>query len=170
MPNWCINRLIVDGDRASLMEFRARAAGPGDFGDVPLDFNQFVPAPADLDDDALYDWRVDNWQTKWPADSEHFRVTQDDDLTMVFWTAWAPPAPVIRAASLDYPRLTFDLTYHDDEAPFAGRVRFRGGEAESDAFVSDDYAECRRFLMRAGWDDEARKYEELLAQDPDDYV
>lgn len=170
MPNWCINRLIVGGDRASQMEFRARAAGPGDFGDVPLDFNQFVPAPDDLDGNALDSWRRENWQTKWTADPEHFQVTEDDDLTMVFWTAWSPPAPVFRAASLDYPRLTFDLTYHDDEAPFAGRVRFRGGEAESDEFVSDDYESCKRFLMRAGWDDEARKYDELLAQDPNEYV
>ena len=48
----------------------------------------------DNQDDRWYEWRCDNWGTKWEACD--IKITQDytDFLEVTFNTAWSPPEPI----------------------------------------------------------------------------
>ena len=52
-------------------------------------------ASSDKQDIRWYDWRLQNWGTKW--DACHVQITRDDKdyLEICFDTAWSPATPVI---------------------------------------------------------------------------
>src|SRR5512132_365387 len=108
MPNWCENDLAVEGPKEVMEAFLKFAAG-----DSPFDFNRFIPYPEEfrrLDDVAKawdrehegrtgydwhsrpkdgfnsggYEWRVEEWGTKWPASRVELEgpVTSDDGKTL----------------------------------------------------------------------------------------
>lgn len=71
-------------------------------------------------EDASWDWRVQNWGTKWNlSDMEDF--TNDDCNTeMIFYTAWAPPHGIYDALVKKYPDLTISWFYHEPGVEMAG--------------------------------------------------
>jgi len=90
MPNWCANNVtITHDDPAKLNELRD-AYKRGEL------MEHFLPTPKDengeLDKD-WYDWRCDNWGTKWDVGGETEFVDRRDHNTVVlsFDSAWAPP-------------------------------------------------------------------------------
>ena len=56
----------------------------------------------DNQDDRWYEWRCDNWGTKWPACD--IEITQDDSdfLEITFNTAWSPPEPIVEVLRSKY--------------------------------------------------------------------
>lgn len=91
-----------------------------------------------------YDWRCDNWGTKWDAcfseggpmialgqegmDVDLSKSTQGLTLTPTvavfkFDTAWAPPTPVVEAASEQHPELEFTLRFGEVGHGSAGEIR-----------------------------------------------
>jgi hypothetical protein len=148
MPNWCENDLFVRGPCEAVREFLALANG-----DRPLDFNRFVPYPEYFrtldeireawDEDCRtnpkgdrgprpvdgfnsggYEWCIENWGTKWPANSVVVEEARECpaglEVLIRFDTAWSPPKPVIVAASMLFPSLVFELRYFDGGAGFRG--------------------------------------------------
>ena len=47
--------------------------------------------------DNWYDWRVNNWGTKWNSYSCEIQEQEDDYVVYTFDTAWGPPTGVIEA-------------------------------------------------------------------------
>ena len=41
-----------------------------------------------------YEWRLDNWGTKWDIYETHCNRIDANTLSMTFYTAWSPPIPV----------------------------------------------------------------------------
>lgn len=97
-----------------------------------------------------YTWRCDAWGTKWDAsfsdsgpfialgqegmDVELTKATQGGTFTPTvavykFDTAWAPPEPVVEAASEQHPELEFTLRYGEPGEGYAGEARFIAGLA-----------------------------------------
>ena len=78
----------------------------GKVGELP----QYVEDPwrrlvfksTDMSDDRWYDWRVQNWDTKW--DCYDVVVTDDDpeQLEIEFNTAWSPPEAICHALREKY--------------------------------------------------------------------
>ena len=69
------------------------------------------------------------WGTKWNADNVTVERQPDGGGALVkFYTAWAPPRPVISALADRFPSLEFDFVYFDEQAPIAGRARRAPGE------------------------------------------
>jgi hypothetical protein len=126
MPNECINKLRVTGiaeERQRLTELWTDAGGGV--------FNRILPQPRELADEASYEWRCLHWGTKWDVGGQENPVDvqeRDGETTIVFYTAWEPPIPVIRAMSAIYPSLTFDMVFFEPLNSFAGKARFVGGE------------------------------------------
>ncbi len=47
-----------------------------------------------LDGGDWYEWRLDNWGTKWDIYETHCTRVDANTLSMTFYTAWSPPIPV----------------------------------------------------------------------------
>ena len=97
--------------------------------------------PIAFDSDHWYDWNVRNWGTKWDVgvhDEDKYPETEitnesEDSIGYRFNTAWSPPLPVIGEMSVQYPNLTFTLSY-EEETGWGGEILFvngNGAEIES---------------------------------------
>ncbi len=71
-------------------------------------------------DDRWYDWRVQNWDTKW--DCYDVEVTDDDpdQLEVEFNTAWSPPEAICHAIREQYPDLSVSWFYDEPGCEIAG--------------------------------------------------
>ena len=71
-------------------------------------------------DDRWYDWRLQNWDTKWDA----YEVSIDDDdpdqLEVSFETAWCPPDAICHAMREQYPDLSVSWFYDEPGCEIAG--------------------------------------------------
>jgi len=71
-------------------------------------------------DDRWYDWRLQNWDTKWDA----YEVSIDDDdpdqLEVSFETAWSPPEAICHAMREQYPDLSVSWFYDEPGMEIAG--------------------------------------------------
>jgi hypothetical protein len=119
MPNWCDNKLSIDGD-----ENRDE--------DEELSFNKSVPLYDDDDDDDYeYDGdgdddmkRITMWGTKWVACEVFF----DEIGKYEFQTAWSPPITWFRAIVKKYPELNFELLYSEEGMDFSGVIKSEDGK------------------------------------------
>lgn len=153
MPNWCVNDLIVNGNRKEVDRFIAAVAGSRE-DDTDFDFEKLIPYPKEYAvlDHALrewedkyknvewsarpprpsdgynqggYEWCCANWGTKWNASEAHLSVTTRG-CRVSFTTAWSPPCPVIRKAAELFPTLTFKLKYWEGGMGFQGILTVKG--------------------------------------------
>ena len=71
-------------------------------------------------DDRWYDWRVQNWDTKW--DAYDVVVTDDDPecLEIEFNTAWSPPEAICNQIREDFPDLAISWFYDEPGCEIAG--------------------------------------------------
>jgi hypothetical protein len=96
MPNWCSNYVMITGPAAevdALEKYLAQEPLPDDYHGL---CEYFVPQPQGLTGDwDWYNWRVENWGTKWEVDVNTTRSGKT--LALAFDSAWAPPVPVFEA-------------------------------------------------------------------------
>ena len=149
MPNHCHNRVTIYGSGNDTDETRAQIAKLKQIFEDEHCFSQIIPEPdwnntpnkdgelptlPDVDnthhmpffkstdrvDDRWYDWRVQNWDTKW--DCYDVVVTDDDpECTEIeFNTAWSPPEAVCSALREQYPDLAVSWFYAEPGMEFAG--------------------------------------------------
>lgn len=86
-----------------------------------------------------YDWRINNWGTKWNAYSQ-----QIDGDVIKFQTAWSTPQPAIQRLSEIFTDVQFTVEYADEDiGSNCGRYTF------ADGYLSEDYipedSESREF-------------------------
>jgi hypothetical protein len=138
MPNWCENNLTINGANERLKQFLSENVKD----DRELDFNFVSPSPTD---ETWYDWRWQNWGTKWTGDVYFVEHAQDDALTINFNTAWSPPNAWIEKASKHYPDLHFYLLYEESGCNFAGYFQAENGETAGECaeleFVDEESGE-----------------------------
>ena len=74
----------------------------------------------DRQDDRWYDWRLQNWDTKW--DAYDVVVTDDDPecLEIEFNTAWSPPEAICHKIREDFPDLAISWFYDEPGCEIAG--------------------------------------------------
>ena len=72
-------------------------------------------------DDRWYDWRVQNWDTKWDAYDVQVDGGFDDvELNIEFNTAWSPPEAICHALREQYPEATVSWFYDEPGCELAG--------------------------------------------------
>ena len=71
-------------------------------------------------DDRWYDWRLQNWDTKW--DAYDVVVTDDDpeSVEIEFNTAWSPPEAICSAIREQYPDVSVSWFYDEPGCEIAG--------------------------------------------------
>lgn len=73
--------------------------------------------------DTWYDWRIDNWGTKWNA----CECKIGDDY-LEFETAWSAPFPIIEDLSRRFPELIFHHDWADEDLGYnCGRHSYQNG-------------------------------------------
>ena len=83
-------------------------------------WQRYVFKSTGITDQRWYDWRVQNWDTKW--DAYDVVVTDDDpDCTEIeFNTAWSPPEAICHALREQYPDLSVSWFYDEPGCEIAG--------------------------------------------------
>ena len=142
MPNWCYNHLEVTGDEKQLQEFVEKSMNA--HKETEFSFEGTHPMPEDLNitkgtrpqdekEQAMlnkakygytdwYDWRCDEWGTKWDACESHINYNDIDYFAVSFESAWSPPIAWIDNIMKDFPDLCFTLEYEEPGMCFGGRL------------------------------------------------
>ena len=117
----CFGQIIPepDWDNQPLMSNELKFLGRerGKVGELPVN-GRFQST--DQQDDRWYDWRVQNWDTKW--DAYDVCVTDDDpeSVEIEFNTAWSPPEAICSAIREQYPDVSVSWFYDEPGCEIAG--------------------------------------------------
>ena len=71
-------------------------------------------------DQRWYDWRLQNWDTKWDAYDVEITEDDPDQLEVEFNTAWSPPEAICHAMRELYPDLSVSWFYDEPGCEIAG--------------------------------------------------
>lgn len=81
-----------------------------------------------------YNWNCSNWGVKWDASDVHMTEYADDHIAYSFSTAWGTPTEAMVTLSEQYPNVTLDLEWEEEQG-YGGTLRFEKGECT----VLDEY-------------------------------
>ena len=102
MPNHCDQQVTITGPRALISQIEDNLnCKDARFCDLiaPMPFEMWV-APDQGNVGAWYEWRNENWGTKWDVcevEMVDLRLIGDGttkEIEFICWTAWAPPIPI----------------------------------------------------------------------------
>ena len=71
-------------------------------------------------DQRWYDWRLQNWDTKWDAYDVTITDDDPDQLEVEFSTAWSPPEAICHKLREDYPDIAISWFYDEPGCEIAG--------------------------------------------------
>ena len=134
MPNWCNNTITLTGPKEKITAIYNKAKE-----DNAL-LQQLKPMPTELEGttspapkegepqplvdgvDNWYDWRVENWGTKWEVDVDNLELS-DDGTTITGWfdSAWAPPIHAYEYFLTDNEDCSISSLYYEGGMDFAGK-------------------------------------------------
>jgi len=161
MPNWCNNIVSVyfpaDATGGRLGDLREYVATD----EMQFSFNRIIPVPVEIDNDpdgmVGYNWRVDNWGTKWNGTEVECLEVVDREVEQCvefyFDTAWGPPIPVIARLSTVFPDAIVGIAYDEPGMDFGGYVIFCDGvsvDGSEGASRSSTWSE--QMEWSGGWD------------------
>jgi len=128
MPNHCYQQVTITGPRSLISQIEENLE-EGRFCDLisPMPFEMWI-APDQGSLGAWYEWRNENWGTKWDVCSVEVEIADSslnrpDRRTLEFrcWTAWAPPIPIWdRLVDLG---CKVEADYQDEGGMFEGTYR-----------------------------------------------
>ena len=158
MPNWCTNELNLYGPKEDVESFMKKVVQ--EEGKICL-FESTYPTPIDLVDQKpfkkihelneeelvllskfgssdWYEWRVDNWGTKWECEDAYLMFERDiegkeelKEIAYRFDTAWGPAINWQKKITADYPNIIFHLWYEETGMGFCGTLtNFAGNTVE----------------------------------------
>lgn len=148
MPNHVENNLNVFGDAQDVQKFRSLFIIKKD-GEDSATYNNIHPMPKELESDVAplpkregetdkqyttrmkrykkvygadnwYDWRWENWSTKWDVYDFNLYVDEPDRIECSFNSAWSPPFKWLQKAIEMFPNLHFTMDYIDECDNFCG--------------------------------------------------
>ena len=146
MPNWCDNQITITGPNSVIDKIEKIVKEEKD-GDGLLNF--FHPMPKQLEDttspsssadkpqpmvegfDNWYDWRVENWSTKWEVnefygvDRQHLNDSLDEStISFGFSSAWSPPINAYQTFIMNMSEKNLDVSvkayYYEGGCDFMG--------------------------------------------------
>ena len=115
-----------------------------------------VPEPAYPDDTSWYDWRVNNWGTKWEICNPYIIDNDSNEITFEFETAWGPSVEAFHTWASGREGVEFELQYFEPGVGFVGEAVYQDEEFDDD-FVSantmNDTYKVMAFEL-FGWEEE----------------
>ena len=189
MPNWCNNTITLTGPKEKITAIYNKAKKD----DALL--QQLKPMPKELEGttspaptegepqplvdgfDNWYDWRVQNWGTKWDVDMDGLELS-DDGTTISGWfdSAWAPPIHAYEYFLTDNEDCSINSYYYEGGCDFAGQWEdFVDAEVAPSEFTADEmedpqmghsYTENEQF----NFSEAVREYEEEEKTDTEKFI
>ena len=157
MPNWCDNRATISGPSPVIDEIKQILKQEN-----PNLLSWMVPQPNFENDQAWYQWNIDNWGTKWDIDNAYISdESESDSVTFSFATAWAPPVTAFETWAMSDGRVQFTLDYFEPGMAYVGKVSYDGEYIDEEhADSSTDPAEYARIALDDwGWEDDEEEPE-----------
>lgn len=198
MPNYCDADVTIYGSRADLVALLAKASEgthevgtdwDKEIGDYKnkvqvsntFSFDNFYPTPPEkLEGESWYDWRIENWGTKWDLVQNGTTITPivdncepafDHEATfgMGFQTAWSPALGLFAKITEQFPDVFIQYRYLEEGMAFFGIAEIYGGEIYDDQrqITAEDYKLAGAVLDAEGevdWDN-TDEYNLYLALD-----
>jgi hypothetical protein len=178
MPNWCNNTITLTGPKEKITAIYAKAKKD----DALL--QQLKPMPKELDGttspspkegkvqplvdgfDNWYDWRVQNWGTKWDVDMDGLELS-DDGTTITGWfdSAWAPPIHAYEYFLTANEDCSINSYYYEGGMDFAGQWEdFADAEVTPSEFTADEMEDSTMGIIftlneHFGFSEAVREYE-----------
>jgi len=126
MPNWCNNSFSITGNKNSISDLWVQASICEGL------LEAIMPMPKELEgttapsEDGMdwYNWRVNNWGTKWDVDLEGLEFIDHGDgtasITGWFDSAWAPPIGAYEQLAADFDSCVIECSYYEPGMDFGG--------------------------------------------------
>ena len=161
MPNWCDNQITITGPN-SVIDKIEQITKEEDNQNGLLNF--FHPMPKELDGttspsssadkpqpmvegfDCWYDWRCENWGTKWEVcefygvDRQHLNDSLDEStISFGFSSAWSPPINAYQTFIMNMSEKNLDVSvkayYYEGGCDFMGEW----DNGSDDCYAPSDY-------------------------------
>lgn len=155
MPNWCENVVYVCGTKEARDKIRDIFQGDKPFATIipEPDYNKvLVPFTYPFihvgetavvgRDNAWWDWRVQNWGTKWDLNVDEAQIDENDSLldeealSIGFQTAWSYPANILQKMSEIEGVEMVHGTFSEPGCDFVGSISFSKGEKQFEVIQS----------------------------------
>lgn len=149
MPNWCNNSISIVGPKETIKAIWEDANREGEEGGL---LNAIHPMPPELNETTApsesgvdwYNWRVNNWGTKWDVSLEGLEYNEVDEdtaeITGWFDSAWAPPIGVYEVFAEQFDNCSLEASYYEPGMDFAGFWSNENG----DEFCEDLHGEYEK--------------------------
>ena len=159
MPNWCDNQITITGPNSVIDKIEKIVKADDTHENTGL-LNFFKPMPKELEGttspsssakkpqpmvegfDNWYDWRVENWGTKWElcefygVDRQHLNDSLDEStISFAFSSAWAPPINAYEQFLRDNENCSLKAYYYEGGCDFMGEW----DNGQDDCYAPSDY-------------------------------
>ena len=160
MPNWCDNQVSITGPNSVIDKIEKIVKEDDSHANNGL-LNFFKPMPKQLQDttspssasdkpqpmvegfDNWYDWRVENWSTKWEVcefygvDRQYLTEQNEGEsvITFGFSSAWAPPIGAYEQFLVDHEDCSLRAFYYEGGCDFMGEW----DNGSDDCYAPGDY-------------------------------
>ena len=157
MPNWCDNQITITGPNSVIDKIEKIVSDEKDTDGL---LNFFHPMPKELDGttspsssadkpqpmvegfDCWYDWRVENWATKWEVcefygvDRQHLNDSLDEStISFGFSSAWSPPIGAYEQFLVENEECSLKAYYYEGGCDFMGEW----DNGSDDCYAPSDY-------------------------------
>ena len=115
-PDWHNTPLLTSDNR-----YGTKYGNDGELPQYVEDpWKRLVFKSTGITDQRWYDWRLQNWDTKWDAYDVHITDDDPDQLEVEFDTAWSPPEAICTELREKYPDLSISWFYDEPGCEIAG--------------------------------------------------
>ena len=123
MPNWCENRVYIEAPESEIQAILEACRG-----EENNLLHYLRPEPEHPEENnsgvlpAWYNWRVDNWGTKWEVDADAYSHGEGW-VNIAFDSVWAPPVEALRHwQEQDSENRSFNIRYIERGMAFVGEA------------------------------------------------
>lgn len=151
MPNWCSNTFEITGPKDKIKALWEAAQKDEESGGGLLQAMHPMPKFETEGDDTMpnwWNWRVDNWGTKWEVSTEGMEYSEDGDTATIsgwFDSAWAPPTQAFAQYGYRNEDVLLKLSYYEPGMCFVGKFACQDGVDDDEYY---EYGDCDSKTVR----------------------